>query len=128
MKSTAKRVLTLVIGWAFILVGIAGLFLPFIQGVLCILIGLIILSGEYVWAHKLLQKLKTRFPKLAHLSEEAKLKAEGWLHRVTRRKPKESRPESRDTASQNGACECVPVSRMHSANAVTPEDRLSSSN
>ena len=33
MKPRVKRILILVAGWSFILLGIAGLFLPFLQGV-----------------------------------------------------------------------------------------------
>lgn len=83
MGRKAKRILILIIGWIFILVGIAGLFLPVIQGILCIVIGLLILSTEYVWAHRLLQKLKNRFPKIGHASEEAAHKAEKWFRRMT---------------------------------------------
>jgi uncharacterized protein len=85
MNRALKRVLVLILGWLFILVGIAGLFLPILQGMLFIIIGLIILSSEYVWAHKLLQKLKARFPKIARVSEQAAEKAEKWIHRATRR-------------------------------------------
>ena len=85
MRTKLKRILVLIVGWIFILVGIAGLFLPVIQGILCIVIGLIILSTEYVWAHKLLQKLKNKFPKIAHASEEAAEKAEKWFRRVFHR-------------------------------------------
>ena len=64
MRAAAKRLAVLLLGWGFILLGIAGLFLPVLQGVLFLLIGLIILSSEYVWAHKLLQRLRRRFPSL----------------------------------------------------------------
>ncbi len=77
--------LVLISGWTFILVGIAGLFLPVIQGILCLLIGLTILSSEYVWAHHLLRKLKERFPKIAAISEQAAEKAREWMVRLTRR-------------------------------------------
>jgi len=83
MKPVIKRVLILIAGWLFILVGIAGLFLPILQGILFIVIGLLILSSEYVWAHRLLQKLRTRFPKIAHVSEEAARKAQHWVQRIT---------------------------------------------
>ena len=76
MKQKRKRWLILLTGWGFILLGIAGLFLPVLQGILFLLIGLVILSGEYVWAHRLLQKLQQRFPKIAthlhHASEKAR--------------------------------------------------------
>lgn len=82
MTQTLKRWLVLVTGWSFILLGIAGLFLPVLQGVLFLLIGLIILSSEYVWAHHLLHKLRTRFPKLSASAERASQKAAAWLHRI----------------------------------------------
>ena len=85
MNSHVKKVGVLVLGWAFILLGIAGLFLPVLQGILFLLIGLIILSSEYVWAHKLLAKLKARFPKLAVHADAAHQKAAHlmtrWFHR-----------------------------------------------
>jgi uncharacterized membrane protein YbaN (DUF454 family) len=82
MNSVVKRVLVLCAGWAFILVGIAGLFLPVLQGVLFILIGLVILSSEYVWAHHLLGKLRTRFPGLSAKAAEASEKAREWMKRL----------------------------------------------
>jgi uncharacterized protein len=82
MTQALKRGLILFTGWTFILLGIAGLFLPVLQGVLFLLIGLIILSSEYVWAHHLLIKLRTRFPKLGAVAERASEKAAAWLHRI----------------------------------------------
>src|SRR5579884_1368631 len=64
MKRTLKRWLLLAVGWAFVALGVAGLFLPFLQGILLLLIGLSILSTEYAWAHKVLQKIRLRFPGL----------------------------------------------------------------
>jgi uncharacterized protein len=82
MTQTLKRGLVLFTGWTFILLGIAGLLLPILQGVLFLLIGLIILSSEYVWAHHLLHKLRTRFPKLGANVDRASEKAASWLHRI----------------------------------------------
>jgi uncharacterized membrane protein YbaN (DUF454 family) len=85
MKARLKRIGVITVGWAFILLGIAGLFLPILQGVLFLLIGLFILSSEYVWAHRLLQKIKTRFPRLAARMEEASRKAHEWLAKIMHR-------------------------------------------
>jgi uncharacterized protein len=87
VKAQVKRVTLLVVGWAFILLGIAGLFLPVLQGILFLLIGLFILSSEYVWAHKLLHKLKQRFPRIAEQFENAKARAEAWMNRMSKREP-----------------------------------------
>jgi uncharacterized membrane protein YbaN (DUF454 family) len=78
-----KRVLILIVGWAFIVFGIVGLFLPILQGVLFILIGLIILSSEYVWAHHLLTRLRERFPKLGKVADQASEKAKAWMQRLS---------------------------------------------
>jgi uncharacterized membrane protein YbaN (DUF454 family) len=68
------------LGWGFVLLGIAGLFLPVLQGILFILIGLVILSTEYIWAHHLLRRLHERYPKIARPLELARAKARQWLH------------------------------------------------
>ena len=82
MRSAAKRVAVLLLGWGFVLLGIAGLFLPVLQGILFLLIGLIILSSEYVWAHRLLMRLRQRFPGLSNKAEEAQVRAAAWMRRV----------------------------------------------
>ncbi len=46
MRPGSNRVVVLIAGWTFILLGIAGLFLPFLQGLLFILVGIIILSSQ----------------------------------------------------------------------------------
>ena len=82
MQAAVKRAAVLVVGWAFLIVGIAGLFLPILQGVLFILIGLFILSSEYIWAHHLLEKLRQRFPRVARPLDHAKEKSAHWLRRI----------------------------------------------
>lgn len=81
MKARLKKIGLLVLGWTFIVLGIAGLFLPVLQGILFLVIGLLILSTEYVWAHHLLQKLRDRFPAVATQLDKAKEKARRWTHR-----------------------------------------------
>jgi uncharacterized protein len=70
-----KRIAIITTGWLFIALGIAGLFLPFLQGILFLLIGLVILSTEHHWARRLLGRLRTRFPKLERLVHAAHAKA-----------------------------------------------------
>ena len=86
MNSHTKRVVALIAGWSFILLGIVGLFLPILQGGLFLLIGLIILSSEYVWAHQLLTKLRERFPKIGRTADEAAGKVAGWWQRISRQR------------------------------------------
>jgi uncharacterized membrane protein YbaN (DUF454 family) len=87
MKAFFKRLLVQLVGWAFIVVGIIGLFLPILQGILFILIGLIVLSTQYAWAHRLLERIKARFPSVAARAHEASTKAKVWLQRLTKRSP-----------------------------------------
>ena len=82
MCTAAKRVAVLLLGWAFVLLGIVGLFLPVLQGVLFLLIGLIILSSEYLWAQKLLQRLRNRCPGVVRKSDEAQARAARWMRRM----------------------------------------------
>jgi hypothetical protein len=47
-------------GWCLLIVGVAGLFLPVIQGLLCIAAGLTLLSTEYRWASVCLAWVKRK--------------------------------------------------------------------
>ncbi|MGA8149654.1 MAG: PGPGW domain-containing protein [Terriglobales bacterium] len=81
MKPRTKRIVVYIVGWSFILLGIVGLVLPFLQGVLFILVGLFILSSQYAWAHNLLEELRKRFPKIGGVAEQAAAKATTWFKR-----------------------------------------------
>ncbi len=90
MRKTAKKWAVLGAGWAFMVLGVAGLFLPILQGILFLLIGLIILSSEYVWAHHLLEKIRRRFPRISQYSHAAAEKAHRWLDRIHSRRKQSS--------------------------------------
>jgi uncharacterized membrane protein YbaN (DUF454 family) len=79
VRAQLKHVGVIMVGWAFILLGIAGLFLPILQGILFLLIGLLILSTEYVWARQLLQRLQSRFPRIAAQMDQAHRRASRWM-------------------------------------------------
>ncbi|MBI4553428.1 MAG: hypothetical protein HY710_14280 [Candidatus Latescibacteria bacterium] len=57
------HILRPILGWMFVFVGIIGLFLPILQGILFIVIGLVLLSSRYSFAHSLLQKTQHRYPR-----------------------------------------------------------------
>jgi len=82
LNQKRKRWLILLTGWGFVLLGIAGLVLPILQGVLFLVTGLVILSSEYVWAHRVLEKLQKRFPKLAAHLHKASEKARSRVNRT----------------------------------------------
>ncbi|GIW45483.1 MAG: hypothetical protein KatS3mg077_2765 [Candidatus Binatia bacterium] len=67
-RSRFKRWLRIVVGSALIGLGVVGLFLPFLQGVLFIVVGLSVLSSESVWARRIHNWLRARW---SHLREPA---------------------------------------------------------
>jgi uncharacterized membrane protein YbaN (DUF454 family) len=76
-----KRVLKIALGWGFVLLGIAGLFLPILQGILFLAIGFSILATEQVWAERLLRRLYERFPQAGRTLDEAKRRGAAWAAR-----------------------------------------------
>lgn len=50
------RWIRLITGWTLLVLGVAGLFLPFLQGILFIASGLALLSAEYHWARRILAR------------------------------------------------------------------------
>jgi uncharacterized membrane protein YbaN (DUF454 family) len=81
-----RRFLVLALGWALVLLGIAGLFLPLLQGVALILVGLYVLSRESKTARRLLDRVRERHPALwakmrrlrDRISGLAKIVRKGW--------------------------------------------------
>ena len=57
-----KKIGLLIIGWIFIGLGILGLFLPILQGLLFIMIGLAILSSRSKTIRRFLKYLEKRYP------------------------------------------------------------------
>ena len=53
----AKRLIKIVVGFTLLVLGIAMLVLPG-PGIVTIMLGLAILSAEYVWARRLLDRMK----------------------------------------------------------------------
>ena len=74
-KATPKRIGIYIAGWGFILLGILGLFLPLLQGILFILIGLFLLSRVSPRAERMLHRLKERFPRIGASFDQAKSKS-----------------------------------------------------
>lgn len=89
MMSTAKKVGIFLLGWLVILAGIVQLFTPG-PGTLTILAGLFILSSEFLWARRVLDWVRHRFPRFARLMDGAAEKGKLWLRKVMRRHPQEA--------------------------------------
>jgi uncharacterized protein len=72
-----RRILILSAGWLLVLLGVVGLFLPFLQGILFLMVGFYLLTLESVWARRLRRRLHARYPRLAARLDEA----ENWAER-----------------------------------------------
>ena len=57
-----KRLALITAGWALLLLGAVGFFLPVLPGILFVLAGLSILSVEYAWARRWVSAIRRRFP------------------------------------------------------------------
>jgi len=96
-----KRVLFLTLGWAFLALGIAGFFLPVLQGVLFTVIGLYLLAKESAWARLMRQRLRRwaarRFPESYAAFARAEISAHDWIdRRIVRLRPRATMPPRED--------------------------------
>lgn len=90
MRRSIRHYVILTLGWSFIFLGILGLFLPILQGILFLCIGVLLLSSESPRMRLLIMKLGRRYPKMRHALEAAKSKARAWRDRIRlgwRRRP-----------------------------------------
>lgn len=62
MSTKTKQRITTLLGWLFVVCGVAGLVLPFLQGFLFIMVGILLLSGTSSWATTLERRLAERYP------------------------------------------------------------------
>ncbi len=80
-----KRWIVLSLGWFFIVLGVLGLFLPVLQGILFLVIGLLLLATEYHWARRLIDKMSTRYPRIAGPVEKARAYVDRLILRIEKR-------------------------------------------
>jgi uncharacterized protein len=78
MKKHIKRVTIQALGVAFVLFGIAGLVLPFLQGILFLIVGFLLLSVHSVWIKSHVERFAHRHPSLRDMI----LKAERFIIRI----------------------------------------------
>ena len=75
MTLALKRKLLTVAGWVFLVLGVLGLFLPILQGILFLCLGLILLAKAQPRFRLLKMRLKKRYPKYAAAFEAAEARA-----------------------------------------------------
>ncbi len=86
MRRGLRHWLLLGLGWAFVVLGVVGLFLPFLQGILLLAIGAAILAGESARARLFLRRLGKRYPAFGNAVDAARLKAAAVGRRLRPRK------------------------------------------
>ena len=79
--SLRMRVVAFVLGWGLVLVGVAGLALPGIQGVLTLLAGTAVLSVVSETVYRLLRWVFRRWPGGWKRVRGFRRRVHGWLHR-----------------------------------------------
>jgi len=76
-----KKLGVLIIGWVFVVLGILGLFLPILQGILFIMIGLAILSSRSELVRRFLKHLEERYPSHHKRMEIWRERFRNWFKR-----------------------------------------------
>lgn len=84
-----SRIKWLIVGGAFVLLGIVGLFLPILQGILFIVIGIMCLSKGSATVRAQKMGFKKRFPRIGSKLTFLENKARRW--REKRRAKKEAK-------------------------------------
>jgi hypothetical protein len=79
------RVTVFVVGWILILVGVAGLVLPGIQGIATIVVGAALLSLDNELIYRGLRRSFRRWPKVWQKIEKFRTKAHDKIHRLVHR-------------------------------------------
>ena len=64
-------------GYTFLVLGVLGLFLPFLQGFLFLFIGVLLLSRESELVRRQVDRLRARYPKIGRSMDEA----EAWTRK-----------------------------------------------
>lgn len=77
LTSEMRRLLLLISGWIFVVLGVLGLFLPILQGVLFLFVGAALLSLASPRARLWRMRLGNRYPVLRRGQEQA----QAWMKR-----------------------------------------------
>lgn len=82
MRKRIKETVKLILGWIFVVLGVIGLFLPVLQGILFLMIGLVLLSGKCRWVKQILKKLKDKYPKIYLKAKITKDKSAQYMRKL----------------------------------------------
>jgi hypothetical protein len=77
------RYLRIAIGTALLILGIAGLALPFLQGLLFITLGIMLLAKDLPLFRRIARRVRLRFPRIAAAADRAR----GRIVKTVRSRP-----------------------------------------
>jgi uncharacterized membrane protein YbaN (DUF454 family) len=75
------RYLRIAIGTSLLILGIAGLALPFLQGLLFIALGTMLLAKDLPLFRGIARRLRVRFPRIAAAADRARGRIMQMMHR-----------------------------------------------
>jgi hypothetical protein len=88
------------LGWGFIILGILGCVLPFLQGFLFIALGVFVLREQYLWAANRWAWVEERWPravgKVESMEQSVNARVVGWAIRLRRAFSRSSAAPRRD--------------------------------
>ena len=71
------------VGWFFVVLGVIGCFLPILQGLLFMLIGFLVLAPEVPFIHRILLRLKEKYPEIFRRAEEMQEQLKAKFRRLS---------------------------------------------
>lgn len=77
-----KRLIRLGLGWTFVVLGVVGLVLPFLQGILFLAIGFALIAPESPWAQDKLARVRRRYPQMASAFDRGQVRAEALIAKL----------------------------------------------
>jgi hypothetical protein len=77
------RYLRITLGTVLLILGVAGLALPFLQGLLFIALGILLLARDFPLFRRIARQLRVRFPRIAATADRGR----GRIVHILRRRP-----------------------------------------
>jgi len=72
MRRHLRRFLRITLGVIFLILGVAGLALPVLQGILFLCIGVVLLAADVPIFRRLLKRLDQRFPRITERARRSR--------------------------------------------------------
>ncbi|MBY0273031.1 MAG: hypothetical protein K2X02_06475 [Alphaproteobacteria bacterium] len=81
-NNLSLRLLRLILGYFFLLIGMIGIFIPLLQGWLFIILGLLLLKGHAKWVKTLNLWVSKKYPKSRSIIRRLHKTINDWLSKL----------------------------------------------